>query len=82
MLSDALVQNQLLTLLWHVPPSECMLSDAFDAKSAADPVVALFHHQWVCYLVLLVQNQLLTLLWHCSTFRMYVIWCFWCKISC
>jgi hypothetical protein len=50
-----------------------MLSDAFGAKSAVDPLVALFHHQNVCYLVLLVQNQLLTLLWHCSTFSLYVI---------
>jgi hypothetical protein len=51
-----------------------MLSGAFGAKSAANSLVALFHLQNVCYLMLLVQNQLLTLLWHCSTFSRFVIW--------
>ena len=65
-----------------VPPSGCMWSGLFAAIPPADPLVALFHPQWVCDLVCLLQFPLLTLLWPCSTWSLYVIWSVCCNSHC
>jgi hypothetical protein len=62
MLSCSFGVKSAANALGIVPPTAGRLSGGFSAKSAADPLMALFHLQRVCYLVLLVQNQLLTLL--------------------